>query len=401
NQKVDRRALPAPGAQGGRHFVATREELEIRLARLWEKLLKVRPVGVTDNFFDLGGHSLLAVRLFAEIERAFGKSLPMTTMFQAPTISHLAEILRREGWQPSWRSLVAIQPNGTRPPFFCIHEFEGNVFYYHSLARHLGDDQPFFGLQAQGLDGRHEAHRTIEEMAAHYIAEVRVLQPEGPYYLGGSSLGGLVAYEMAQQLRMQGQAVNLLALFDTYSRGYLRLVALPFRYRLARHFHNLRRLSMREKIDYFSQRLRGRFNAIRWVSARAAWIRWNLDLLVLRMVQRLGRPLSPRLRDLHVRKTMIRAQWAYFPKPYAGRVTFFHAGERPARYYHSPHLDPEAMASAGFRGKDHHDPVWEEIARLGWSRLAQGGLDVHEVPGPHGYMVREPFAEALGRKLRA
>jgi len=401
NRKVDRRALPAPEAEAGRRFVAPREELEIRLARLWEKLLNAGPVGVTDSFFDLGGHSLLSVRLFAEIEQSFGKNLPMNTLFQAPTISHLAEILRGEGWKPSWRSLVTMQPGGTRPPFFCIHEFEGNVFYYHPLARHLGDDQPFFGLQAQGLDGRHEAHMTIEEMAAHYIAEVRVLQPEGPYYLGGSSLGGLVAYEMAQQLHAQGQAVNLLALFDTYSPGYLRLVALPFHYRLARHLHNLKHLSLGEKISYLWQRLGGRLNARRWVSDRAAWIWWYSGHLALRIMQRFGRPLGPALRNLHIREVMIRAQWAYAPKPYAGKITFFHAGERPARYYHDPYLDEEAMATAGFRGHDHQDPVWEEISRLGWGHLAQGGLVVHEVPGPHGYMVREPHAQALGHKLRA
>jgi amino acid adenylation domain-containing protein len=400
NQKVDRRALPAPEPETGQPFVAPRDELEIRLARLWEKVLNVRPVGVTDNFFDLGGHSLLVVRLFAEIEQTFGKNLPMTTLFEGPTVSHLAEILRREGWQPSWRSLVALQPNGTRPPFFCIHEFDGNVFYYLPLARHLGVDQPFFGLQAQGLDGRHPVHTTIEEMAAHYIAEVRVLQPEGPYYLGGSSLGGLVAYEMAQQLHAQGQAVDMLVLFDTWSPGHLRLLSLPLRYRVARHFHNLRKLSPYGRVSYVLQRMRGRLDLRPWLTNQMHWVRQALNRAARLAGRKRGAPPSAALRDLHIRQIMVRAQYEYTPKPYPGRIAFFHAGERPARYYHDPYLDRDAMTSAGFRGEDHQDPVWEEIARLGWSHLAQGGLEVHEVPGMHGFMVREPHAQALAHRLR-
>ena len=154
--KVDRRALlekgaavrsPATDAQPGRDPVVR------RLVRIWEDVLKVRPIGERDDFFALGGHSLLAVRVFTEIEKAFGQKLPLATLFQARTVEHLAAVLHQKNWRPLWSSLVPIQPKGSRPVFYCIHAVGGNVLTYQDLAPHLGEDQPVFGLQAQGLDG--------------------------------------------------------------------------------------------------------------------------------------------------------------------------------------------------------------------------------------------------------
>src|SRR5712692_1384520 len=126
-------------------------------------------------------------------------------------------------WSPSWSSLVAIKPNGSKTPFFCVHGLGGNVLEFSDLARHLDDDQPFYCLQSQGLDGEQPLLTSVEEMAAHYIKEMRELQPAGPYFIGGRSLGGMVAFEMACQLRAQGQEVGLLALLDTYPSGYAKL----------------------------------------------------------------------------------------------------------------------------------------------------------------------------------
>ncbi|HEY8204732.1 MAG TPA: amino acid adenylation domain-containing protein [Pyrinomonadaceae bacterium] len=155
NGKIDRRALPASEATDTAvtsKFVAPGDELELKLTKIWEKVLPVSPIGVNDNFFDLGGHSLLAVHLFALIEKAFGRNLPLATLFQAPTVKQLARVLRDEGWPAPWSSLVVIQSGGTRRPFFCVHAVGGNVLEYHDLARNLGPDQPFYGFQAKGLD---------------------------------------------------------------------------------------------------------------------------------------------------------------------------------------------------------------------------------------------------------
>ena len=227
NGKVNRKALPEPPSiqqESGAQFVAHRDELELRLVRIWETILGVQPIGVHDSFFDLGGHSLNAIRMFAEVEEAFGKNIPLATLFEASTIEKLAGILRQDGWAEPESSLVPIQPHGARPPFFCIHAKGGNVLFYRDLARHMGTDQPFYGIQARRLAGRQVGHATVEEMAAFYIDQIQKLQPEGPYYLGGSSFGGLAAFEIAQQLHRRGEKVGLVALLDTGTPDYPKLL---------------------------------------------------------------------------------------------------------------------------------------------------------------------------------
>ncbi len=165
----------------------------------------------------MGGHSLLAVRLMHSMEQAFGKRLPITTILHAPTIEQMAALLRKEKWSPAWSSLVSMRASGTTPPFFCVHGIGGTVLRFRDLARFIGNDQPFYGLQAQGLDGKLPVHTRVEDMAAHYIKEIQILQPQGPYYIGGYSFGGMVALEMAQQLRAQGHTLGLVVLLDSFA----------------------------------------------------------------------------------------------------------------------------------------------------------------------------------------
>ena len=181
--KLNRRALPAPDDsvdRTGTILAAPETPLEKSLTAIWADVLEIKAIGINDNFFDLGGHSLLAVRLFAQIEKKLGKRLPLATLFQAPTVAQLAAVIQKD-WTPEWSSLVAInpvEPAGSKPPFFCVHALGGNVLEYRELARHLGDDQPFYGLQSAGLDGKHAPHTRVEDMAAHYIKEMRELQPD-------------------------------------------------------------------------------------------------------------------------------------------------------------------------------------------------------------------------------
>jgi amino acid adenylation domain-containing protein len=212
--KYDRRALPNPGRFEEGHLVAPRDVLELQLTELWEKLLQV-PCGVTDDFFELGGHSLLAVRLMSRIERLYGKNIPLNTLFKAPTIESLAIILRQEKDGSSPSPLVPIQTHGSELPFFCVHPVSGNVLCYRALARRLGAQQPFYALQARGVDDSREPQTQVEAMAADYLEAVRTIQSHGPYLLGGWSMGGLIALEMARQLEAQGEEVRLVALFDT------------------------------------------------------------------------------------------------------------------------------------------------------------------------------------------
>ncbi|EYF01034.1 Long-chain-fatty-acid--CoA ligase [Chondromyces apiculatus DSM 436] len=215
NGKVDHRALPAPAPIRAEGFAVPRNELERRMVQLWQELLGVHAVGIRDNFFEIGGHSLIAVHLMARIQQAYGQHLPLSALFAHPTIETLAARLTGTDEGAPWSPLVPIQPKGGRLPFFCVPGLGGNVLYLHRLAHALGPEQPFYGLQSVGMDGRATPHATLEEMAAAYLQAIKQVQPSGPYHLGGHSFGGQVAFEMAQQLRRAGEEVALLALFDS------------------------------------------------------------------------------------------------------------------------------------------------------------------------------------------
>jgi thioesterase domain-containing protein/acyl carrier protein len=365
--KVDRQALtshaPARAGLDGT-FVPPRDALESRLAQIWEEVLGTRPVGVKDSFFDLGGNSLLAVRLLAHVEALVGAEIPVASLFQSPTVEHLASVLRRQGTSVSAPSLVPIQPHGSRPAFFCVHPGGGIVSCYVDVARHLGSDQPFFGLQSQGLYGEQALLTRVETMAAHYVDELRGVQPEGPYFLGGWSMGGLVAFEMAHQLEAQGHEVALLALLDTKAPGGDDGTAAASRAAIIAQFaedHGLdlsrERLMQMEPDDALDYALE---------QAQAA------DLLPADIdPPRVRRHLS---HLLSVYETNWRASHQYVARPYPKRVTLLRASDPP-------------VEAEGDR-------------ELGWGTLV-AGVDLHVVPGRHVTMVREPHARALADRLAA
>ncbi|HEX3146286.1 MAG TPA: amino acid adenylation domain-containing protein, partial [Pyrinomonadaceae bacterium] len=369
--KIDRRALPEPNEiqreiENG--FIAPVDELELKLTRLWEQVLRVSPIGTDENFFELGGHSLLAVKLFAEIEKNFGKNLPLATLFQAPTVGQLARVLRDEGWQDGWSSLVPINAGGARTPFFCVHAAGGNVLEYHDLARLLGPDQPFYGLQAKGLDGKSDPHTSIKEMAAHYIKEMREVQPIGPYLLGGRSSGGTIAFEMAVQLAAQGERVALLALFDTFPAGYFKLLDPSLGQRLSRrakkwqtHIVNLRSLTAIEKLRYVVTKLQ-------YAPAKA---KHKIYRRAYKIYQKFGKPLPIVLQNIE--EINFAAVKDYQPQIYSGDVTLFLATDLTADY-------------------DSQD---------GWRELVKGRIHTREVPGNHLNIIKEPGVRVLAEKLRA
>lgn len=207
-------------------YVAPRDGIESNLARWLEELLAIDQVGVHDSFFALGGHSLTAIAFFSRVVGEYQVEFTFATLFEAPTVAEIAKLLREgyggataddaQGAEPArLRSLVAIQPAGSRPPIFCMHGKGGQVIELRQLAIALGPDQPFYGLQARGITGSEPPHQTIEEMAEHYLAEIRAVQPRGPYVLAGYSGGGVTAYEMAQRLRSTGDAASVVIFIDT------------------------------------------------------------------------------------------------------------------------------------------------------------------------------------------
>jgi amino acid adenylation domain-containing protein len=364
NGKIDRRALPAPDRSRPeleKAFVAPRDDLELQLAQIWEEVLGVRPVGVRDNFFELGGHSLLAVRLFAVIEKRLAKKLPLTTVFQGATVEHLAGILRQQAPPGPPSSLVALHTGGSRQPLFLVHPAGGHVFPYIHLAQLLGPDQPCYGLQARGVEVGQDPHTRIEDMAATYIQALQTVQPTGPYCLGGWSMGGVVAFEMAQQLQAQGQSVSLLAMLDgriptpdqNFPEENSEAVALVEQY-FGISFgpmESLAELPEDEQLAFMLEQARD-----------AGLVPAELDVAQAR-------------RFVELLRSDLRATQTYTLHPYPGRITFFKASET-------------------LTGTS-SDPT------MGWSDWATGGVELHIVPGNHANLMYEPHVETLAEQLTA
>jgi thioesterase domain-containing protein len=252
---------------------------------------------------------------------------------------------------------VPIQTGGARPPLFCVHGAGGNVVNFRDLARSLGADVPFYGLQARGVDGKHAPTTRIEEMATEYIAAVRTVQPHGPYYLAGYSGGGVIAFEMAQQLRRQGEPVATVALLDTFSPT----LSAP-EYDNHDRLRRLRQDGPRLLLSWprrFVERQALRLSQMR--------IRWHA---------RRGQPVPHQLRDLQMTMAYLEAQQHYQPEPYPGRLTLFRAAEIAPIYQYA---GPE----------------------LGWTGLSHDPVDVRQVPGGHDNLVLEPNVRILASALRA
>jgi thioesterase domain-containing protein len=197
--------------------VLPRDEIEARLVTIWQDFLGLHEVSVTSGFFDLGGHSLLAIRMLTQVEQEFGRDLPLTILFLGSTIADLAERLWRPLLRPAWSPLVALQLAGGRSRFFCVHPAGGIAHCFLDLAHDLTPDHPFYAFQAAGLEEGHEPIETVEAMATRYVEALREVQPEGPYLLGGWSMGGIVAFEMALQLKAGGHHIPTLAIIDAHA----------------------------------------------------------------------------------------------------------------------------------------------------------------------------------------
>ncbi|MGB9405292.1 MAG: amino acid adenylation domain-containing protein [Candidatus Acidiferrales bacterium] len=365
NGKVDRRALPAP-----EHLLLGRLEprtvLETQLLMIWEQVLGVSGVSVRDNFFDLGGHSLLAVKIFAQVEKVLGKRLPPSTLFQAPTIEELAANLSKEGFKSPWASLVAIQPGGTKPPVFAIPGLGGNVVGYSELAQLLGREQPLYGLQSRGLDGKEKPFEHIEDIATHYLTEIQAVDPDGPYYLIGACMGGAIAYEIAQQLRAQDKEVAFLALLETWPPARPGILG-DSAARLYEHF------------SFLGEGVARHFKELIKLSP-VKWARYLIEKrkIVTEMISKrdIYRGDSWAMYRDRVSAANHRAISRYAPRPYKGRVSLFLASAR------------QVAAS--------RDP------RLEWGRLAAGGQAVFRVfARDSGLLLKSPHVEVLAEQLKA
>ena len=421
NGKVDRYALKNRAAENQTtapetETAADLNDVETRLIAIYQRVLNVPSASVNDDFFMLGGHSLLAVRLFVEIETEFARHLPLSTLFHAPTVRKLAMLLSPSPPDPlsqtslgrggeselgivllspaeersrqeegagmreksegveistpysllatpcSFDCLVPIQTSGTRIPFFAVHAIGANVLNYRLISKYLGEDQPFYGFQAMGLDGKTAPLETVEEMAAAYVTVLRSVQPHGPYFLGGGSSGGVIAFEMAQQLRASGETVGMVALLDTYSlfkgaenhkRHYMARVGL-----MDDHIGQILELPLGQQIAYL----------------------WRNTFRKLRNKFGIWDKIRPQPSDdlpttlLRLRKAILQAVERYEPKPYAGQITMFLATQAQHRTLYDP--------------------------RLEWGKVAKGGFELHLLDCDHDTLMEEPVVQELAQTLR-
>jgi thioesterase domain-containing protein len=391
------------------NFVGPRDQVEEQLAVMWRELLGVKEVGVNDDFFELGGQSLIAVRLFNKIRAKYSVDLPLSTLFEAPTIAQCAAIVREEagitaeaptangapvtngahagngvpeaasaepaaeeseatggapatraGKKSRWSSLVTMQGKGSLPPFYCVAGMGGTLNNLRKLALLVGDARPFYGLQPPGADDPSQRLFRVEDLAEHYIREVRKVQPHGPYLLGGYSGGGMVAYEMSKQLTAQGESIAFLGFIDSYSP------ALPRRTATDRAMIHLQRAKA-EGPNYF----------VRMAVQRLIYER---IMMQIRVAKQLAKLYPDKYRYENLQDAWFVAEQAYKPTPWpGGRASLFRSREESAI------------------------GLWTGVVvdeLNGWGRYLPGGVDLHICPGNHSKMCEEPHVRTLARKMR-
>jgi acetoacetyl-CoA synthetase len=351
-----KRDLPAPGDSIG--------SIEAYLCALWEQHFSFSPIGRDDNFFELGGHSLLAARMLADVQRATGRALPLSTMIVAPTVARLAAVLASEPGARTADSTLVQMRAGVGRPIFMVHSITGSVMECLTLAGMVQNERPVYGLQALGLDGDEAPQHSVEEMARGYVLRIREVQPSGPYALVGYSFGGLVAFEIAQQLVAAGEKIEMLCLLDTYIHTHCLPFTLWTRYQAGVLVERLRELRS--------------LNA----GARLGFVRGKAAAMTNRVRGRMGRPTTHRQSDdvadlppvlRRVRESMSAAMATYKPRRYDGG---------PIVYVRATMLDDSRSDPL---------PVWQ--------RVAKHGVRVMPVLGRHTDLVVEPHLSTVAATL--
>jgi amino acid adenylation domain len=365
NNKIDRNALPKPKRQEKPVSAPAKTQTQSRLAKIWKEVLALDQIDIKDDFFELGGHSLIAVKMMVLIEQAFNKRLPLSTLFEHTTIERLANFLDDELAQANWKCLVPIKPSGKKPPIYVVHGAGLNVLLFSALSQYMDSEQPIYGLQARGLNGEDEPFHSIEEMAAHYVTEILSHNPDGPFFLAGYSLGGIIAYEMAQQLISQGKNVRLLAMLDTFAD-----------------------------------------NGPRYTRATQKTL-WK----VMDTLKRIGYSLYMLAKDpqdtfvykwKNIRRLAKQRYWSLTGKAdevvgvfgYLNKIDKINA-QALRNYQLSPidlHIDVLRATTQRFYAPD--------LKYLGWRQYGRQGVTVYDIPGDHNKIFKPPYHQVLSRKLQ-
>jgi thioesterase domain-containing protein len=342
--------------------IMPRDALELQVAGIWETAMGLKNLSIQDSFFDLGGRSLAAMRIIRQINRTYAVDFGLATLFSGNTIERMAELIQKRLSANTSSSIVPMQPKGSAAPLFIIHGAGGNIIRFYQLATLVGTDHPIYGIQAQSLLSGQSGLLRLEDQAAYYLEEIKKVQPKGPYFLLGYSFGGTTAFEIAHQLRVQGERVEMLGMLDSRQRDYMALmqkkdsVRTRFDRRITRFLGNFMPLSFKQKVDYLRDKFFTRSLRRFYMVALALNFRSVPSFL----------------------KSTEEISWVaainYHPKPWPGPVTLFRASAQP---------DPRLP--------------WD----LGWTPLAEGGVEVYELPGDHDLVFREENIRVLAEQLRA
>ncbi|HEX8320474.1 amino acid adenylation domain-containing protein [Longimicrobium sp.] len=372
--KLDRRVLPAPAADA--HAAdgdGPTDYLEVQLLQLWEELLGVRGIGCTQGFFDLGGNSLLALRLLALVRRRLGCELPVSALFAGGTVRHLARAVRERGAAAAAPAspVVALQPHGSLPPLFLVHAAGRSVMIYLNLVRHLGPDQPVFGLQDLDPD----MARPVSRIASEYVAAVRAVQPHGPYYLGGWSFGGYVVHEMAVQLQGLGEEVAFAGMMDTLSPDLTRQWPWNGYGDLAVALAEEAAADLRRPFSFRPRDVEG--------LPAAEQLRRIVEAMHAQGAAPAGYTPATLAESCRVARDRGQARDMFHPGAFSGTLTLFRAEDLSPRHREFLSRYPD-----------------EERRTLGWCRHATGPLEVHAVAGDHSTLGAEPHVSTLTDRVR-
>ncbi|MEP0909347.1 amino acid adenylation domain-containing protein [Leptolyngbya sp. GB1-A1] len=397
NQKVDRRALPLPSPEnlaGSRPFLAPRNAVEQQLADLWQATLGIQRISVQDNFFELGGDSLLAVALVTQIEAKLGKKLPVSAFVTAPTIAQLAASLSSTQELEIQNSLVLLREGGSEPPIFFIHDGDGEILLYRNLAHCLKPGHPVYGIQPYSSKGHSVLHTRFTDMAAYYVKQIRAIQPEGPYFLNGLCVGGILAFEMALQLQQQGQTIGMVGLIDAADVAAAKRSGVIASRRLnslsqsfGKHQHLDRKQRLLRGMLALAKKSR---NVLAYeVESRINQTSNTLKVKLLRHCLDRGMKLPECLQPLSPRTVFQFAGKDYIPqKQYQGEVLLFRATQK----------------SDAFAGTLIDDTPYSELFSdplLGWEQRVTNGVKAYDIPGGHSSMLQQPNVQVMAETMQA
>jgi len=366
NGKIDRNALPKQEQQADsktNNYTAPRTDMEKLVASIWAELLELNSVSIYDDFFELGGHSLIAARAMIRLENETGKRLPLASLFEAPTVEKLSQMITSDVQSINWNSLVPIKTKGNKRPIYIVHGFGMNVLLFNNVAKNMDAEQPVYALQARGLNAEDKPFDKMEDIAAHYIAEIVANDPGPSYALAGYSFGGIIAFEMAKQLQAMGKEISMLGMFDTYADNYSDYFDRP--------------------VIKMAKKIRRQFPKMMFILRSLATkplqtIAYQADLIKSKLGKWLGSGAgSEKLTENEIRVGEIYdfAYRNYKMTPYDGLIDLFKVKTR--LYF----LD--------------------DLEYLGWKPYTNHGVIVHEIAGDHKTFLFSPYDKEFGKVLQS